>query len=126
MRSGGNRGAAEAATVLFVLIAWLGFVSPGPLSGAQSPGWWLLKLVAVAAAAWSFYGLAVRQAVAWGQLVRGAFDPYRNDVLKTLGFTQQPRTLKEELTADVTARSRQRYTPRRSPVGSILLISTTP
>jgi hypothetical protein len=84
------------STLLFVLVAWLGIIFPVPLTGREFFVPWVLKLGGTAFLAAVFYRIAVRQTIEWGNLVRGAFDLYRNDVLKALGFTQEPRTQAEE------------------------------
>jgi hypothetical protein len=43
-----------------------------------------------------FYWLAVNRAFAWGQQVRSAFDLYRFDLLKQMGYARIPRTNVEE------------------------------
>jgi len=39
---------------------------------------------------------SISAASAWGAKVKGAFDLYRNDLLKQLGYDRLPSTLKEE------------------------------
>lgn len=43
-----------------------------------------------------FYAGSIGQAVAWGDLVRGAFDLYRGKLLAQMGFTQKPADLRAE------------------------------
>jgi hypothetical protein len=42
-----------------------------------------------------FYGMMISRAVAWGEVVKGAFDLYRNALLNQLGYST-PKTLKQE------------------------------
>lgn len=86
------------SAILFVVVAALGLLFPVPFATPQLLGQWLLKLVVTAAAAVLLYRVAIDRAMDWGNLVRGAFDLYRRDVLKALGFKQEPRTLREERT----------------------------
>lgn len=44
------------------------------------------------------YGRSFGAADAWGQLVKGAFDLYRWELLEQLGFEQKPRTRRDERT----------------------------
>ncbi|HVE71236.1 MAG TPA: hypothetical protein VNI54_07695 [Thermoanaerobaculia bacterium] len=77
--------------ILFLLILFLGVLF-GPVNAPQ----WVAKLAGTAFTAWVMYRVAVDRSMDWGNLVRGAFDLYRSDVLKALGFRQEPRTLEEE------------------------------
>ena len=43
-----------------------------------------------------FYAFAIGRAKAWGEQVKSAFDLYRFDLLKSLGYQQQPTTYFEE------------------------------
>jgi hypothetical protein len=57
-----------------------------------------------------FYNFSVGRASAWGQQVKAAFDLYRMDLLKSLGYSYQPQTFLEEkaLWQEIT---RQLYYP---------------
>ena len=77
--------------ILFLLILFLGV-----LFGSVSTPQWVGKLAGTGVAAWVMYRVAVDRSMDWGNLVRGAFDLYRFDVLRALGFKQKPRTLEEE------------------------------
>ncbi|MFQ5571914.1 MAG: hypothetical protein ACE5G0_19720, partial [Rhodothermales bacterium] len=46
--------------------------------------------------AYWFYQLSIAPAATWGSLVKGAFDLFRWDLLKKLGYQQQPTTRKAE------------------------------
>jgi hypothetical protein len=78
--------------VLFLHVLFLGIVFPAPSQTWQ----WIAKLIVTAVAARVMYRVAVARTMDWGNLVRGAFDLYRFDVLKALGFRQEPRTLEDE------------------------------
>ena len=55
-----------------------------------------LLLLAFGAFGYLFYKWTMRAATEWGYLVKGAFDLYRWDLLKKLGYKQEPKTRKEE------------------------------
>lgn len=56
----------------------------------------ILPALGFALAAYWFYFISIRQASKWGNLVKGAFDLYRFDLLKKLGYTQMPKTKRQE------------------------------
>lgn len=65
--------------------------------GGEAPGWaWRLQVGALLVACFVFYRGSIAQALAWGNLVRGAFDLYRGKLLSQLGFQQRPASLAEE------------------------------
>ena len=55
------------------------------LSGSQAG--FLLYAIAAAAAAWLAYGLAIERSVAWGSLVKAAFDCFLPELAQKLGAT---------------------------------------
>ncbi len=57
---------------------------------------WLFSWIAFALLSYLFYLGAISRASAWGALVKSAFDLYRWDLLKQLGYTQPPATPQEE------------------------------
>jgi hypothetical protein len=71
----------------------LGLASRGP--GGLSPAFWL-QVAGLLAASRVFYTGSIGQAMAWGDLVRGAFDLYRGALLERMGFAQKPADLHEE------------------------------
>jgi hypothetical protein len=77
-----------------ILIA--GLVYPEPLVAPAVAVWWLLKIVLLAVLSYSFYLLSINRAHSWGLLVKSVFDLYRWDLLKKLGYQQQPKQRKEE------------------------------
>lgn len=58
----------------------------------------LVEVLALVGLSYGFYLAAIAGAGAWGALVKGAFDLYRGDLLAVLGYSQKPRSLKEERT----------------------------
>jgi uncharacterized repeat protein (TIGR01451 family) len=55
----------------------------------------LPALVLMLLARW-FYSLSIRHAAQWGGLVKGAFDLYRWDLLRQLGYQHVPRSREQE------------------------------
>jgi len=70
--------------------AGLVYLPPGPFTHVVLPAAGF-----AIASAW-LYGRSFGAAAAWGELVKGAFDLYRWDLLEKLGYQQQPRTRDEE------------------------------
>jgi hypothetical protein len=73
-----------------------GLLYPAPLTSARSTVFWIAEIGISWAAAHLFYRLAIGQAKAWGNMVKGAFDLYRWELLKQLGYSRLPSTVKEE------------------------------
>lgn len=71
----------------------LGLTSRG--MGGLPVAFWL-QVAGLMVASRVFYAGSVGQAMAWGDLVRGAFDLYRGKLLAQMGFTQAPADLHEE------------------------------
>lgn len=87
-------------SALSMLLA-LGLIVAGLYYPAHlnSPGLsiiWLAEVATFWALSYLFYSLAVSRAKSWGNMVRGAFDLYRLELLKQLGFSHAPDSLKEE------------------------------
>lgn len=71
-------------------LAGLVYLPPGV------PGGVLLPAAAFALLSLWLYRTSLGSAAAWGELVKGAFDLYRWELLKKLGYDQQPRTREAE------------------------------
>jgi hypothetical protein len=56
----------------------------------------LLKIAAFGSLFFFFYKLSISRADAWGSMVKGAFDLYRWELLKKLGYQQEPERREEE------------------------------
>lgn len=83
-------------SALAVIVLTTGCIYPIPLTSWYWTSQWAATIVgAVALSALLYYG-SIGRAKEWGDLVRGAFDIYRWDVLKDLGYSQKPATLDEE------------------------------
>ena len=72
------------ASAVFVV----GIVYP---SSVLSDGtyYWFIKIGALICLSYFFYRLSINRAQAWGLLIKSAFDLYRWDLLKKLGYQQQ-------------------------------------
>jgi len=73
----------------FILIA--GLVYPAPLSSFPTALYWIVKILSLALLSYFFYRLSIPRADAWGLLIKSAFDLYRWELLKKLGYAQQPK-----------------------------------
>jgi uncharacterized repeat protein (TIGR01451 family) len=73
----------------------IGLALPAPLRWCYASPW-VWRALAFLTLAAAFYYLAVNRAQAWGEQVRAAFDLYRLDLLKALGYQQKPLTYQEE------------------------------
>lgn len=72
------------------------FFFPGQFSSAGAVIVWLEAVVGFVALSWFFYALSIPRAGAWGELVKGAFDLYRWDLLSKMGFKNTPTTPEAE------------------------------
>lgn len=71
----------------------MGLASHG--TGGLSVAFWL-QVAGLIVASRVFYVGSIGQAIAWGDLVRGAFDLYRGKLLAQMGYTHVPADLHEE------------------------------
>lgn len=89
-----NCSLLSATLALVVLVA--GLLYPLVFISAHLYVPWLACVVGFAAASYLFYIWSIGRASSWGTTVRSAFDLYRGDLLKQLGFKQSPSGLDEE------------------------------
>lgn len=89
-----NSSALSALLAAVLLVS--GLVYLGPLSSVSAGLAWLAAIASFGAIAYLFYLLSLGRAAWWGSVYKGAFDLYRRDVLKQLGYARVPRTLAEE------------------------------
>ena len=88
-------------TVLFVQILGLELLVSAPYlfkSPGNAPLWWLLGLLGAFTSfviSYLLYRAAVLRAIDWGFMFNTAFDLYRRDLLKQLGF-RPPNNIEEE------------------------------
>ncbi|MDX6383073.1 MAG: hypothetical protein QOK48_646 [Blastocatellia bacterium] len=92
-----NCSMLSALMALIILIS--GLVYPLLLTSWSSVGLWLpwvIEIAVSAGVAYWFYVLSLSRASAWGEVVKSAFDLYRWDLLKHLGYQRMPVTMAEE------------------------------
>jgi hypothetical protein len=86
--------------LLAALILLAGLTHPSiALAHTSTLLFWVGKILIFAFLAYVFYELSIERALAWGDMVRGAFDLYRWDLLKQLGFKQEVKTREAERNA---------------------------
>jgi hypothetical protein len=81
--------------ISFLVVLAIGVGVPAPLRWSYVLPW-LWKAALFLGLALIFYSFSVNRALAWGVQVRAAFDLYRLDLLKALGYQQKPLTYQEE------------------------------
>ena len=82
--------------VLALVILTTGLAYPSSLDSLADWLWWSVEVIAFVALAYLLYRGSIGRASAWGSMVKGAFDLYRWDLLKQLGYTLVPKTVSEE------------------------------
>jgi len=82
--------------ILATLILLAGLAYPVPLNSWSSTFAWLGNVAVFALISYFFYWLSIDRVSAWGSMVNGAFDLYRFDLLKKLGYKQEPDTREKE------------------------------
>lgn len=80
------------STVVMLQLLIIGLAFKRPFAADRSFALWLVELLSLALLSFLFYLGAINRAVAWGGQVRGAFDLYRSDLLKQLGYKYSPAT----------------------------------
>ena len=89
-------GGGGASSILAAVILLAGFVYPMQLNSWSSRLYWLGNIAFFFALAYFFYRLSIDRVSAWGSMVKGAFDLYRSDLLKKLGYKHEPATRQKE------------------------------
>lgn len=89
-----NASALSATLASSILLA--GLLSTSPLSSISSLIYWLVEILAFATLSYWLYLLSIPRAAAWGSMVKGAFDLYRGDILKQLGYKRPLTTIEDE------------------------------
>ena len=91
---------------------------------------WLWRMLLFATLAVVFYRFSIGRAVAWGMQVKAAFDLYRFDLLKALGYQQLPQSFFEEqalwqrISAQLLyADARERPLPYKTPTTRVIAAS---
>lgn len=73
-----------------------GVVYPAQLHSLFAILYWSGNVAGFAALSYFFYRLSIDRVSAWGSMVKGAFDLYRSDLLKKLGYKHEPATRQKE------------------------------
>jgi uncharacterized repeat protein (TIGR01451 family) len=114
------------STLTTVGIVGIGLFYPVPLTVASTVPW-IWRALLFAALAVIFYRFSIGRAAAWGMQVKAAFDLYRFELLKALGYQQQPQTFFEEqalwqrISAQLLyADTRERPLPYRAPTTRVV------
>lgn len=89
-----NASALSGATALCVL--FLGVLAPTPLGLNSFTLSWIWRFAFFTLLTWLAYEGAIVQANDWGAQVKGAFDLYRLDLLRQLGYESVPYDRNEE------------------------------
>ncbi len=86
--------------ILTLEVLALGLGYGGPFAADPSPPWWLWagEIIGLTALSFAFYRASFRRAQAWGATVMAAFDLYRWELLRQLGYKHAPSTVEEERT----------------------------
>lgn len=82
--------------LLAALLLLAGLIYPTHLASVPALLYWFIKIVAFVLLSYFFYRLSINRAGAWGAMVKGAFDLYRWDLLKKLGYKQEPEKREDE------------------------------
>ena len=88
--------ASLLSLIVATLILLAGLAYPVPLNSWSSTFSWLGNVAVFALISYFFYRLSIDRVSAWGSMVNGAFDLYRFDLLKKLGYQQEPDTREKE------------------------------
>jgi hypothetical protein len=84
------------STLLATLLLGTGLIWPTPFHSWGDAVPWLARILVLLGLAWWLYQQSIGSAYEWGNLVRGAFDLYRGDLLEKLGYEQKPGSADEE------------------------------
>jgi uncharacterized repeat protein (TIGR01451 family) len=98
-----NVSILSAVTALIITIAGLFYFPPSsllysPVSSSMSSviAFWLITILAFLVMSYVSYVGAIPRANSYGAKIKTAFDLYRAELLKQLGYERVPKTLKEE------------------------------
>jgi len=89
-----NGSALSATLALLILLAGLAYGTPLSSWSVGIP--WLAEVLLFIGLSIILYFQSISRAFNWGDMVKGAFDLYRNDLLKLLGFKQELKTKSAE------------------------------
>lgn len=85
-----NGSVLSLALALLILLA--GLIYETPLDSRATLISWFAEILIFTVLSFILYFQSISRAANWGEMVKGAFDLYRNDLLKLLGFGQQLKT----------------------------------
>lgn len=89
-----NSSLLSAILAFMLLIVGLYYAPPLDTPWLWVP--WLLEVLGLASLSYVFYSFSIGRAGDWGGLIKSAFDLYRWDLLKQLGYMRMPTTMREE------------------------------
>jgi hypothetical protein len=84
------------SVLLSVSMLLAGLISPARPTSVMPILEWLIMISVFGLLSYFFYLLSINRVGAWGALVKGAFDLYRWELLKKLGYKQEPQSREEE------------------------------
>jgi hypothetical protein len=82
--------------LMLLAILAAGLANPDALVARAGLALWVVEMAIFIFLSYCFYKLSIQRAAAWGGMVKGAFDLYRNKLLSSLGYTRTPETREEE------------------------------
>ncbi|HWM94166.1 MAG TPA: hypothetical protein VN493_25640 [Thermoanaerobaculia bacterium] len=85
------------SALLAISLALAGITHAEALSSPGMGTKWLIQIFLFASLAYWLYRQSVGRALAWGSLVKGAFDLYRWELLTQLGYGRKPTDVEEEV-----------------------------
>lgn len=76
--------------LLAVSIFAAGILAPARLIAVTTVPYWLIEVLVFSFLFYFFYRLSINRVSAWGEMVKSAFDLYRWELLKALGYQDKP------------------------------------
>lgn len=111
-----NCSVLSALLALALLCIGLRYATPSSDLHAWLP--WAIETAILAVCSWLFYAGAISRVGEWGETVKGAFDLYRWELLKQMGYTEPPKkkTDERDLWYDISRQIKNGDLPaRRNP-----------
>jgi hypothetical protein len=84
------------SVILTVSILLAGLIYAMPLNSWSLGLYWFGNVAFFASLSYFFYRLSIDRVSAWGAMVKGAFDLYRSELLKKLGYKHEPASRQKE------------------------------
>ena len=82
--------------LLAFIILTAGLAYPVQLQEGLGLFLWIVEIIILIMLSYLFYEWSIGTAITWGDLVKGAFDLYRWDLLKQMGYAQTPTNKTDE------------------------------